>query len=364
VLRTVPFVNNGVQRLSDEVSYFFNSIRTANRWSRSVFSDDFYDVVISRSAGLRRRFRAFWRYFHVLTTAQRNAVCDEYFAHNNVRALCNGQGEVSSQWKLMSEGLRAATSELFSFLYEQTLSSDSFREFSGECLRDHYLAFRAAYALQMCPFCGLEDYIDLGPELTGRDHYDHYLHKAAYPFASINFNNLYPMCHHCNSSFKKAKEVLFCPVTGARRRAPFPQDDRFSVAVRIERALDPDPKLEVELLTIEPPQDAEKFASWCDLLSIVPRYKARLRSKRKMWLSEILVEVGPDADSSLLSETLTKRRDVLQAATALSPQAEHLVRLPFLSCCIASAEALTAFFASEPRFTEYLVSRASLLNEA
>lgn len=358
MLATVPFVDNGVQRLSQEVTYFFKSIRAATRWSRSMFSRDFYDVVVSRSPGLKQRFRELWHSFSLLTDAQKGVFCDEYMAHNEVEALCNGQGQLSKQWKTMSEKLRNAATDLFSFMYEQTLNSESFREFSGVNLRDHYLAFRAAYAHQMCPFCGLEDYVDIGPEVLQRDHYDHYLHRSAYPFAAINFHNLYPMCHHCNSSFKKANEVLFCSATGKRRRAPFPQADRFELRIHLDRALEPEPLVHVELVPTDPVQDSEKFESWKDFLSIVPRYQAKICSKKAAWLSEIIAETQGNVDAQILVVALTRQRDIIGAAAAVAVQSETVVRIPFLEHCVQKVESLAQFFASEPRFKNYLLGRA------
>ena len=55
-----------------------------------------------------------------------------------------------------------------------------------------------------CPYCGIADI--KGQHHRLKDAYDHYLPKSIYPFNSVNFKNLAPMCHECNSSYKLAKE--------------------------------------------------------------------------------------------------------------------------------------------------------------
>lgn len=73
-----------------------------------------------------------------------------------------------------------------------------------------------------CPFCGINDL--LGEHHSRREAYDHYLPKALYPFNSINFRNLVPACHHCNSSYKTSKDPAYTPKDPARavhRRAIF-----------------------------------------------------------------------------------------------------------------------------------------------
>ena len=54
---------------------------------------------------------------------------------------------------------------------------------------------------QICPFCGIISLEPSGGEY--RDAYDHYLPKSKYPFTSINFKNLIPICEKCNRKGRK-----------------------------------------------------------------------------------------------------------------------------------------------------------------
>lgn len=55
---------------------------------------------------------------------------------------------------------------------------------------------------------------------TVRNAFDHYLAKQTYPFVSVNFKNLVPLCYNCNSLYKRGKDVLF--FRGKRQKAFYP----------------------------------------------------------------------------------------------------------------------------------------------
>lgn len=86
---------------------------------------------------------------------------------------------------------------------------------------DHYQTFVQTNKAGKCPFCGINDL--LGEYHSKREAYDHYLPKALYPFNSINFRNLVPACHHCNSSYKTSKDPAYTQKTppGQFSAAPF-----------------------------------------------------------------------------------------------------------------------------------------------
>lgn len=60
---------------------------------------------------------------------------------------------------------------------------------------------------QVCPFCGINHL--KGNNHSYREAYDHYIPKGLYPFNSLNFRNLAPMCHECNSTYKLTKVPIY-----------------------------------------------------------------------------------------------------------------------------------------------------------
>lgn len=133
----------------------------------------------------------------------------------------------------------------------------------------------------VCPFCGLNS-------IKGNDHskleaYDHFMPKGKYPFNSINFKNLAPMCHECNSSYKLEQNPLLNidPLTNAitRRRAFYPYSQECSnIDVHVELR-NPDIKTlrngEIGITTTCTGKN-EEIESWMEVFGIEERYRAKL----------------------------------------------------------------------------------------
>ena len=66
--------------------------------------------------------------------------------------------------------------------------------------------------LKCCPYCNISytyTVIDNdNNEFLIRPNLDHYFSKSLYPYLSLTFNNLIPVCSFCNSSLKGSKEFL------------------------------------------------------------------------------------------------------------------------------------------------------------
>ncbi|RLD89272.1 MAG: hypothetical protein DRJ09_06835 [Bacteroidetes bacterium] len=67
----------------------------------------------------------------------------------------------------------------------------------------HYKEFMKSNTEGICPFCGIHTIKENNHKY--REVYDHYIPKAIYPFVSLNFKNLAPMCQECNSTYKGTK---------------------------------------------------------------------------------------------------------------------------------------------------------------
>jgi hypothetical protein len=139
----------------------------------------------------------------------------------------------------------------------------------------------------------------LGRYSTKREAYDHYLPKALYPFNSINFRNLVPACHHCNSSYKTSKDPAH-PLkdpAGEMNRRKFFYPFR-TIVQKIEVSVDlAHSDFEAFSPTdvsigFGPAEIAEELATWQDVYSVEERYKAKLLAKNdgKYWITQALEE--------------------------------------------------------------------------
>ena len=199
----------------------------------------------------------------------------------------------------------------------------------------HYQTFVITNNAGKCPFCGINDL--LGEYHSKREAYDHYLPKALYPFNSINFHNLVPTCHHCNSSYKTSKDPAYTPkdpAGTAQRRAVFypytatPYGIELQVTLRhsdIEKLTPADVTLQFGPAALD-----EKIDTWKDVYGIEERYKAKLCGENdgKYWLTQVLDECqGYDKQPA---DILTMRAQQAQNR----PYADcNFLRRPFLDAC-------------------------------
>jgi hypothetical protein len=145
-------------------------------------------------------------------------------------------------------------------------------------VKNHFNDFRKVNKNSICPFCGLE-----GLECEhddGRDDYDHYLHKSKYPFISVHFMNLVPMCHKCNSKSKGQKDAPFNR-TGGQRPIYFPFENNpngHSISLNINSTTTDlsTPASWTLDINCQPAVNVPKKDAWVDIFNIETRYKARI----------------------------------------------------------------------------------------
>ena len=160
---------------------------------------------------------------------------------------------------------------------------------------DHYKSFIGKNPIGKCPFCGISDMLSVNHK--PREAYDHYLPKKLYPFNSINFCNLVPACHHCNSSYKTSKNPALTPKDPARavkrRKIFYPYAKyRNNIEVTIDFG-----KHDVGNLTPDdiqivygPPVINEEIETWKDVYGIDERFKAKCCSvDAKDWLEQVRI---------------------------------------------------------------------------
>ncbi len=194
---------------------------------------------------------------------------------------------------------------------------------------DHYQAFVTTNKAGKCPFCGIGDI--KGTHHSKREAYDHYLPKSQYPFNSINFRNLAPACHECNSTYKLSKDPAHNP---AGRRKAFNPYAAAGHTIQIQLTLQ---HADIDKLTpanimmqFGPAALIEEIDTWKDVYGIEERYKAKLCGENdgKYWLTQVLDEC--QADDKQPADILAMRARQAQSR----PYADcNFLRKPFLEAC-------------------------------
>lgn len=362
MLKKAPLVLNGIEKLHDEVEFFMVAIQGAKIWSDKFFRIGFLAGVVNKCPKLKALFKQFFNEFKKLPQGRKVDLLSEFREHNKIQERCGDEFNVTKFWKDTTyQAFAKSAKSLFEFMYDETLNTACYRNFSGEDLHGHYAAYRISYGSPMCPFCGLEDYVDLHPDLHIRDAYDHYLHKAEYPFAAINFHNLFPMCKQCNSDAKRQKDILFKEGTVIRRRAPYPANDVFDLDVEIKDALGPGLHASIKLTTVTDALSLDKFNTWLSIFCIKERYEGRIKQKKQDWLAGILAAVMDGPLEEVLKIKLEAAKTEALNSMEITLQREIILKAPFFAYCENNIEPLTKFFLETPQFRNYINGRAGAL---
>ncbi len=214
-------------------------------------------------------------------------------ANNDIEKVCANDPavqiarytDIAATYPDLSEQLKSFFKGLYS---QQLLDIKALREKIGK-IDEHYQAFMQTNTTGKCPFCGLGDI--KGLHHNKREAYDHYLPKTLYPFNTINFRNLAPACHECNSFYKLSRDPAHNAV--GRRKAFYPYATGahgIEITVGLHKPdidhMTPD---DIQL-SFGPATAHEEIETWKEVYGIEERYKAKCcGSDAKDWLEQIRI---------------------------------------------------------------------------
>lgn len=263
--------------------------------------------------------KAIYDLFAALTPLQIDKFKQWYQANNDIEKVCaNDPAAPIARYadiKAIHPDLSQQLASFFKGLYsDDLLDLTVLRKQIGQ-IDDHYHEFAGVNKLEKCPFCGINDMF--GVYHTKREAYDHYLPKGIYPFNSINFRNLVPACHCCNSSYKSSKDPAFRPKdpvrktyrrkekVSCRRKVFYPYSvpaHKIEVTINLSKS-DVDHLTPCDIqLTFGPSAISEEIETWKDIYGIEERYKAKCcTSDAKAWLEDVrtLCDLGVEPKTSV-----------------------------------------------------------------
>lgn len=246
-----------------------------------------------RGNSFYREVKSIYESFASLLPAQIDQLKQWYCANNEIERICANDPAISPARYPDIKGLNEALAEKLGSFYKRLYGNDllglaALRAKVGDVDGHYNEAFLSKNRTGKCPFCGISDI--KGQDHSRREAYDHYLPKALYPFNSINFRNLAPTCHDCNSTYKLSRDPV--SAAGKRRKAFYPyaaanHDIKVTVALRhsdIEKLTSAD-----ITLRFGPAALAEEIDTWISVYSIEERYKAKLCGSNdvKAWLNQL-----------------------------------------------------------------------------
>lgn len=271
--------------------------------------------------------------FSILTAGQIVQFQHWYNGNNNLEKVCANDPTVDlaryAEIEVNYKDLAVQLGAFFKGLYSPSLLNlAALRAKIGD-IDDHYHTFVRTNKIGKCPFCGIGDI--KGEHHSKREAYDHYLPKALYPFNSINFRNLPPACHECNSTYKLGKDPARNPA--GRRKAFYPfaaAAQTIDIQVTLQRS--DIENLEPADIQIQFGPDAitEEIETWNEVYGIEERYKAKFCGENdgKYWLTQVLDEC--QSYDKQPAEILVMRAQQAQSR----PYADcNFLRMPFLAAC-------------------------------
>ena len=285
------YVTHSIEKLQEYIDYLvlevwckasgdFDIDKIGHADLKEIVLAIYYDNKITKDH-LYGPIETIFNIFKTFNAATKQNFAEGYRINNNIEDLCKGVNackpmlyyHIKGVNAVLEKELNAFFKNLFTDVIKLKVVINKIGEIDG-----HYDDFVSVNVVGKCPFCGINDI--KGIYHTKREAYDHYLPKDVYAFNAINFKNLAPMCHECNSSYKGVKDPLHRKSDGKRRKAFFPFDTTrpvnptFTISLTNNNiaGLQPD---EIDLKITATDCD-EEIESWLEVFGIEERYKGRI----------------------------------------------------------------------------------------
>jgi hypothetical protein len=277
--------------------------------------------------------------FQQLDQTTKDNLALAYRHNNSIEDLCkqlNGCNPfLYSEFITIHQDLSDDLKWFYKNLFTNVIGLKSVTDRIGE-IDSHYDEFVTENDESKCPFCGINGI--KGRYVGKRDAYDHFLPKGIYPFNSINFKNLSPMCYDCNSSYKGTKDLLHQNAT--RRKAFYPFDTTINPNIQITITFS---KADISTLTpaditltLTSARQQAEVDSWKDAFGIEERYKAKCLEENngKYWFEQATDEfanVQADLGANFTKELWVQS---LINAAKRNPLADaNFLKAEFLEAC-------------------------------
>lgn len=266
---------------------FFGQLDSVTSFDKIRFPD-WYKTVFGRS-GLDAKLEELFQAYKKLTGEQQQEVMTAIRDTNRVADLCeNNSGLKAVCLKKFPAAFQQPLKNLFIHLWENALHSQKFNDHFSTGLGDFIDDFIAGNGgIEVCPFCALEEFGNLSGE--ARTEIDHWLCKEQYPHLAVNFDNLVPIGHKCNTPPVKGKKDVLASLS-ERQRAYYPYCKHKGISVVFNFINEPtitnNIKKEDWEIVIKPndPKDDDLVESWKKLFNIQERYESVINDRVfKLW---------------------------------------------------------------------------------
>lgn len=244
-------------------------------------------------------------YIHC-TPEEKCIIENAYQINQQIREICNKRID-PVKYDVLPSSIKKQLEEYLTNLWTLLIEKDENKnkKIKEKCgnIYEHYcdLFKDKKQIFTVCPVCGIEELLSEydacrshtnNIKKRAREAYDHYIPKALYPFISINFSNLIPICHHCNSDYKGTYDT---PYNGANRQKCFypysAEHNNIKVNIECDPILDDltvSNDWSIELSSSD--NIIEEICSWDRIFNIQARYVNRIKTKHDSWKERLYNE--------------------------------------------------------------------------
>lgn len=203
MIKAYSYIKTEHNKLHEFVLAFFKRIEfETNEFDVSFFEHDFYNNIVQYHPGiLKTPFTYIYNTIKEWSQPNRSAFCLGIKNSNEIKLICEGTIVPTKISDVLPQALQDVVDKLFKDLYKTVLSHKNYTSIYGN-RQSHFKQFRLHKDndFRFCPACGIER---MKTYEERPNQYDHYLPKDIYPFSSVNFKNLVPICTDCNSILEK-----------------------------------------------------------------------------------------------------------------------------------------------------------------
>lgn len=335
MIRSYKYLETAPQlKLQEFILAYFGRIESeSSDFDDSFFGDEFLLLVNRHPDILKQPCIDIYTIMRGWSQEQRIQLCEQIRKSNDIEGICQGMyippkvntsdGEI---WELLDT--------MFKKLYDQVLDGKAFKEVYSTSLKEHFDNFSKLNAdITLCPICGISElkkHTD-----TTRDQYDHYLPKSLYPFSSVNFKNLVPVCKECNSFDVKAdKDTIGIAANG---KLFFPYDathQGISITFHITNEESKLEDIQLEIEFSNPDNKNDEVESWKKIYNIESRYQGYVRGRIEKWYRHYWGYIN----KPILSDIPESSRVMCYWASLEEDEAQHLnfIRRPALTALLSS----------------------------
>ncbi|WP_416448393.1 hypothetical protein ACH3PA_01160 [Leeuwenhoekiella sp. A2] len=262
---------------------FFDSIEFSTEdYHIGLYNDEFYNNLVSRHPRiLEAKFKAIYDVIKEWDQVDRSTLCENIRQSNQIEAICKGTVKATLLEDVPDE-IRNDVDELFYALYEKVLKkSPHFIKFYGSVIEHFRELKKSPNDFLKCPACGIRDVETIYDD--ERDQYDHYLAKSIYPFSSVNFKNLVPICQKCNSLDVKSSIDIISETTGFVFY-PYTENHKgISISISVKEDNMDINKIKYGFAYSNPDGNQKEIESWKYIFKIEKRHNNFVRGRIGKW---------------------------------------------------------------------------------